>query len=164
MENSVQQAPQTPDQKPEPGRDSHTDRDFLKELYREYSLWSRHYHDQSTKVNLILLLMSGAIIGLLGDDIQPIHGLFLMLLSIGAILSTAAYWSSYEYNNKLAVKIRKSFVKQDYFADQVWKRAERTFQAESPMLARMKFRNQYVYWFIIHIGILLIGTFAAFKS
>lgn len=141
-----------------------TDRAFLRELFREYSLWSRHYHDQSTKVNLILVLMSGAIIGLVGDDIKPIHGLLLMLLSIGAILSTAAYWSSYEYNNKLAVKIRKSFVEQDYFTDQVWKRAQRTFQAESPMLSKMRFRNQFVYWFIIHIGILVIGAFAAFSK
>jgi len=143
---------------------SRTDRAFLKELFREYSLWSRHYDDQSTKVNLILVLISGGLIGLLGDDIQPIHGLLLMLLSSGAILSTAAYWSSYEYNNKLAVKIRKSFVEQDYFADQVWKRAQRTFQAESPMLSKMKFRNQYVYWFIIHTGILVIGAFAAFSK
>lgn len=141
-----------------------TDRAFLKELFREYSLWSRHYDDQSTKVNLILVLISGGIIGLLGNDIKPIHGLLLMLLSIGAILSTAAYWSSYEYNNKLAVKIRKSFVEQDYFADQVWKRAQRTFKAESPMLSKMKFRNQYVYWFIIHTGVLVIGAFAAFSK
>jgi len=138
-----------------------TDRDFLKELFREYSRWSRHYHDQSNKVNLILVLISATIIGVKGDDIRPIHGLLLMILAIGAMLSTVGYWSRYEYNRKLAVKIRKSFIEQGYFADQVWKRAERTFEAESPMLSKLKLRNQYVYWFIINIGILLIGAFAA---
>ncbi len=138
------------------------DRAFLKEMFHEYSAWARHFHDQSTKVNLILVLISGAIIGLVGDNIKPIHGLLLMILSVGAILSTAACWASYQYNKKLAAKIRKSFVEQDFFSDRVLDRAERTFQRESPILSKMRLRNQYVYWLVIHMGTLLIGAFGAF--
>lgn len=139
---------------------SKTDRDFLKDLFREYSAWARHYHDQSTKVNLVFVLVSGAVIGLTGNDIRPIHGMLLMILATGAILITTSHWSRYEYNNKLAVKIRKAFVEQNYFTDRIWRRAERNFRAESPMLAKMRFRKQFVYWFIVHLGVLLIGGFA----
>ena len=127
-------------------------------------MWARHYHDQASKVNLVFVLVCGAIVAMTGNDMKPIHGLLLMILSTGAILTTAAFWSRFEYNNKLAVKIRKSFIDDAYFAEVIWRRAERNFRAESPMLSRMKFRNQFVYWFIIHFGFLLIGVFAVFTG
>lgn len=55
-------------------------------------------------------------------------------------------------------------MEQDYFTGEVLERAGRSFRKELPMLAKMKFRNQYFYWFIIHIGILLIGAFAVLTA